>query len=202
MGYSTINTALAFSPMAAGGVIISTVSGFTLHLLPGRVVMIVSGIGYLVSMLLFALVPDGGPYWAWVFPAMIAATVGIDIMYNATSVFITTNIPQKQQGAAGALINSLVFLGISLFLGVADLVAATHEWRGEKESYKAAFWFGTGCAALALVLLCYIDIGRAESQLSIEERQLLESSKPESSEPESSEPEGSASARPDSVNGQ
>ncbi|ROV98012.1 hypothetical protein VMCG_07007 [Cytospora schulzeri] len=174
MGYSILYTALAFVPMAAGGVILATVGGFTLHLLPGRILLIFSGMGSVASVLLFALIPEGGSYWAWILPAMLGCTIGIDITYNVTSVFITTNIPHKQQGAAGALINSLLFLPISLFLGLADLVAASYEEKGEMASYKAAFWFGTGCAAFALVLFCFIDTGKAESQLRVEEKEALE----------------------------
>lgn len=175
MKYNTLQTAIAFTPMAVGGIIISTVGGFTLHLLPGRVLLILSGVGDLLSVLLFALIPEGGSYWAYILPAMIGATLGIDITYNVTNVFITNNIPQKYQGAAGALINSLLFLPISLFVGVADAVAAEYEWAGEMRSYKAAFWFGTGCAAASLLLFCFIDPGKAESQLRIDEKEAVES---------------------------
>lgn len=171
MGYSTLSTALAFTPMAAGGVILATVGGFTLHLLPGRALLILSGAGNVLSVLLFALIPEDGSYWAYVLPAMIGGTLGIDITFNVTNVFITTNIPTKDQGAAGALINSLLFLPISLFLGLSDVVAASYESKGEMESYKAAFWFGTGCAALALVLFCFVNTGKAESQLRVEEQE-------------------------------
>lgn len=159
--------------MAAGGVVLATVGGFTLHFLPGRLLLIVSGMGHVVCVLMFALIPERGSYWAYVLPAMIGATLGIDITYNATNIFITTNIPHKHQGAAGALINSLLFLPISLFLGLADVVAASYESQGERVSYKAAFWFGTGCAAMALVLFCHINTGKAESQLSVEEKEAI-----------------------------
>lgn len=169
MEYSILQTALAFTPMAVGGIVLATVGGFTLHLLPGRVLLIISGAGHVTSVLLFALIPEGGSYWAYILPAMLGATLGIDIQYNVTNVFITTNVPVKHQGAAGALINSLLFLPISLFLGLADTVAASYEYRGLMESYNGAFWFGTGCAATALVLFCFIDPGKAESQMRVEE---------------------------------
>lgn len=169
-----MSTALAFTPMAAGGVILATIGGFTLHMLPGRILLIISGIGNVVSVLMFALIPEGGSYWAYVLPAMIGCTLGIDITFNVSNVFITTNIPTKDQAAAGALINSLVFLPISLFLGLADIVAANYEWKGEMESYKSAFWFGTGCAALSLLLFCFVDTGKAESQLRVEEAEAID----------------------------
>ncbi|POS77951.1 membrane transporter [Diaporthe helianthi] len=173
MDYSVLSMALAFIPMAAGGIILATVGGFTLHLLPGRVLLIVAGAGEIISVLLFALIPEGGSYWAWVLPAMIGATVGVDIVFNVSNVFITTNVPHEDQGAAGALIYSILFLPISLFLGISDVVAASYEHRGTMVSYKAAFWFSTGCAAASMLLFCFVDTGRAESQLRVEEKEAM-----------------------------
>jgi MFS family permease len=162
--------------MAAGGVILATVGGFTLHLLPGRVLLIIAGAGSIISVLLFALIPEGGSYWAWVLPAMIGATIGVDIVFNVSNVFITTNVPHKDQGAAGSLIYSILFLPISLFLGIADVVAASFEYRGTMASYKAAFWFSVGCAAASMVLFCFVDTGKAESQLRVEEKEAIAAS--------------------------
>jgi MFS family permease len=160
--------------MAAGGLILATVGGFTLHLLPGKLLMLISGAGYLVSMLLFAIIPEDPNYWAYVFPAMIAATVGTDIGYSVSNIFITTSLPQNRQGAAGAIIHTIVFVGISFFLGLADLVAAQTKNLGEAGSYKAAFWFGVACSGVAIVLLSFIRLGKAASELTVEERKQLE----------------------------
>ncbi len=160
--------------MAAGGLILATVGGFTLHLLPGKLLMLISGAGYLVSMLLFAIISENPNYWAYVFPAMIAATVGTDIGYSVSNIFITTSLPQNRQGAAGAIIHTIVFAGISFFLGLADLVVAQTKYLGEAGSYKAAFWFGVACSGVAIVLLLFIRVGKASSELTVEERKQLE----------------------------
>lgn len=157
--------------MAAGGMILATAGGFLLHLLPGTLLLIFSAVGYIVCVLLFAVMPDDPSYWAYVFPAMIAGTVGVDIMFSTSNVFITTSMPEKRQGLAGALINCLVFLGISLCLGVADIVQTATAHLGLKQSYKYACWFGVGCAGFSLVLLVgFVRIGRAKSSLTVDER--------------------------------
>ena len=51
-----------FAPMAAGGLIPATVGGFTLHLLSGKVLLVASGIGYVVSVLLFAIILERFSY--------------------------------------------------------------------------------------------------------------------------------------------
>jgi len=144
-----------------------------LHLLPGRVLLIISGLGNLVSVLLFALIPEeGGNYWAFVFPAMLGCTIGVDITYLVSNIFITTNVPRHRQGLAGALINTLLFLGISVFLGFADLAVSEDQKRNPNgQGHRVAFWFATACAVIALGLFATIDLGKAESDLTVEERE-------------------------------
>ncbi|KAL4928805.1 major facilitator superfamily-domain-containing protein [Aspergillus undulatus] len=170
LGHNSLISAAWFAPMGAGGIILATVGGFTLHLLPGKLLLLISGAGYLISMLLFAIIPDNPNYWAYVFPAMVCATIGVDIGYSVSNIFITTNLPQNRQGVAGAIINTIVFVGISFFLGLADLVVAQTEYLGEAGSYKAAFWFGVACSGVAIVLLVFIRVGKAQSDLTVEER--------------------------------
>ncbi|KXX81381.1 Aminotriazole resistance protein [Madurella mycetomatis] len=170
MGASALQTAVWFAPMAAGGVILATVGGFTLHLLPGRILLVISGLGFLVCCLLFALSPKDANYWAFIFPAMVGSTIGVDITFIVSNVFITANIARHRQGLSGALINSLLFLGISFFLGLADLAVSEEGNRAGSEGHRVAFWFGTAAAAVITLIFATIKIGKAESELTMEER--------------------------------
>ncbi|KAI1076922.1 membrane transporter [Whalleya microplaca] len=172
--------ALWFAPLAAGGIMIALIGGVTLHRLPGTILLIISGLGFFLCCLLFALMPDNPNYWAWVFPSMVCATIGIDISFNISGIFITTNVPQDQQGLAGACINGLVFLGISFFLGWADFAVASKSSSGLGESYKVGFWLGAGCGGVTvLIILAFVRIGRAKSDYTVEEKaQQRESSYP------------------------
>ncbi|KAJ0153148.1 Drug resistance protein [Colletotrichum tanaceti] len=171
---SPLRTAVWYVPLIVGGVVIGTVGGFTLHLLPGRILLAVSGAGNVLSVLLFAVIPERPNYWAYVFPAMVCGTIGIDITYTVSNVFITTNLPAHRQGLAGALINSLLFLGISFFLGIGDVVVGETAHLGRRKSYQAAFWLATGVAGVALLLYAFVRIGSAKSDLTMEEREQLE----------------------------
>lgn len=172
---SPLQTTAWYTPMAAGGLFLATAGGFMLHLLPGTALMIISTTGYVVCVLLFAIIPENPNYWAYILPAMIGATVGVDITYSVSNIFITTSMPKSRQGLAGALINCLVFLGISIFLGFADIVAAATTHLGVRESYKVACWFGVGCAAVSLLLLVvFVKIEKAKSDLTVDEKAELE----------------------------
>lgn len=165
-----------YVPMALGGCIISTFGGFVLHLIPGTILIIISGISWIIAPLLFAIAPAGANYWAYIFPAMICATVGIDITFNVANIFITTSLPQRQQGLAGAIIMILLHLGIAVFLGFADIVNTYTVARlGARKSYHAVFWFEVACAATALVIMIlFVKIRKAESEMTVDEREALE----------------------------
>lgn len=168
-------TAAWFAPMCVGGLLLATIGGLVLHLLPGTVLLIISGSAYILSTLLFAILPDHPNYWAYIFPAMICSTLGVDITYNIANIFFTTSLPRPRQGLAGAFANSILFLGISFFLGFADLAVTQTADRGRKESYKVAFWMATGCAGAGLIIMFFgVKIGKASSDMTIEERAELE----------------------------
>lgn len=179
-----LQTAAWFSPLAAGGLILALTGGFVLHLIPGRILLIISALGFFASVLLFALIPVEGTknfkYWAFIFPAMICSTIGVDITFNVTNVFITTSMPRRLQAVAGALINSLLYLGLAFWLGVGELaVTAAVDVRGrenvsEREKYQIGFWTGTGLAAGALCLVVTIKMGEAAAGLTADEKAELE----------------------------
>jgi MFS family permease len=177
MGASPLQVVAWYVPMALGGCIISTVGGFVLHLLPGTILIFISGISWIIAPLLFAIAPEGAMYWAYIFPAMICATVGIDITFNVANIFITTSLPKKQQGLAGAIIMLLLQLGIAVFLGFADIVNTyTVASLGLRRSYHAVFWFEVACASTALtILVLFVKIKKAESEFTVEEREEMDS---------------------------
>ncbi|KAH7310465.1 major facilitator superfamily domain-containing protein [Stachybotrys elegans] len=183
-----LQTAAWFTPLAVGGMCLAICGGLVLHILSGRMLMIISGMGFLISVLLFALLPEqtgNSPstsflYWAYVFPAMLCGTIGVDITFNVTNVFITTSMPYRLQAAAGALINSLLYLGIAFWLGVGEMaVATTVNSRPEgsmtlREQYQIGFWVGVGLAVLSVCLMVTVRLGRASAELTADEKAQLE----------------------------
>jgi len=103
IGGSPLQIVVWVSPMCIGGIIIAAAGGFVLHLLSGTILMLIAGVSWVIAPLLFAIMPANASYWAYVFPAMVTATIGIDISFNITNIFITTCLPKRQQGLAGAM---------------------------------------------------------------------------------------------------
>jgi MFS family permease len=176
MGATPLQVVAWYVPMILGGLTLSTIGGFVLHLVPGRALLIFSGFGWIGASLLLALVPVGGNYWAYIFPAMIFATMGIDITFNIATIFITTQLPSERQGLGGGLINSVLQLGVALCLGLTDIIqSGTVPYQGLRQSYKNTFWFGVaaGTASLLLMVL-FVNIPKAKSDLTADEKRELE----------------------------
>lgn len=163
-----------FTPMCLGGVIISVAGGYVLHKVPGTLLVVISGGGWIVSSILFAVAPNNANYWAYVFPSMIGATVGVDITFNVANVFISTSLSSRRQGLAGALANTLVYLGIAFMLAIADVTQTETFNMGLLKSYRAVFWFMLGCASCTLcIMVMFVRIPKAESALTVDEREAL-----------------------------
>jgi MFS family permease len=174
--------------------IIAITGGLILHLLPNRLLMLISQAGFLLSVLLFAIIPspdDGRStsslYWSYVFPAMICGTIGVDITFNITNVFITTAMPARLQSTAGGVINSLLYLGMAFWLGVGELAVSTavrmHPGGDDEEDgvsldqqYRIGFWTGVGLAGVSLILVATIRMGKASAALTADEKAELERS--------------------------
>ncbi|CAI4216122.1 unnamed protein product [Parascedosporium putredinis] len=162
-------------PWAISGAIFAATSGLLLHLVSNRVLLVASAACSVGACLFFALMPSRDSpsfsYWAHVFPAMVLETAFIDILYTLSNVFITTRLPLRHQGLAGALINCTLYIGMCFFLGVTEIaVAATSATRGLKGSYEVAFWIGVGVAGVTLVVFAFMDIGEAKSDLTEDEK--------------------------------
>lgn len=170
-------TAAWFSPLAVGGIFLAIGGGLILHVVPNRILMIISCLGFLLSTLLFALLPNPATsgkstsflYWAYIFPSMIAATIGIDISFNVTNVFITSAVPRCRYAAASGLINSIIYLGTAFWLGIGDLaISATAQNRSVKNiephgQYQIGFWTGVGLSIISLCLIVTVKMGQAKA---------------------------------------
>ncbi|KAM0526066.1 hypothetical protein ACHAQF_004237 [Verticillium nonalfalfae] len=177
MSASPLQVVAWYVPLGVAGLVISVVEGFILHLVPGRVLLIIAGLGAVGSQLLIAMIPLGGSYWAWIFPAVIFSTVGIDLPTILATVFVTTTFPTSQQGLAGSVINSVLQLGVAFVLALTDVIqAATVDEAGLRKSYKNTFWFGVGAAAASLLILAiWGKVPKASSDLTADEKaELLE----------------------------
>ncbi|PSK45303.1 hypothetical protein B9Z65_2443 [Elsinoe australis] len=171
MGGTPMQLVAWYVPFGPGAAVVAIVSGYLLHLVPGTVVVVLAGVAWLIAPLLFALAPVGANYWAWTFPSVFCATIAVDTTINISTIFISTSMPKHRQGMAGALVNSIMQLGIAFLLGFADVVQTETSDQGTMQKYKNVFWLEVACAGLALVVMAaFVKIDKAKSQLTAEEQ--------------------------------
>jgi hypothetical protein len=118
---------------------------------------------------------------------MICGTIGVDITFNITNVFITTAMPRRLQSTAGGVINSLLYLGMAFWLGVGELAVSTTVEMSDGDvsssaQYKVGFWTGVGLAGVALLLTLTIRMGKASAALTADEKEVMQGDSTESNE--------------------
>ncbi|KAJ9658184.1 hypothetical protein H2198_003889 [Neophaeococcomyces mojaviensis] len=172
MGVGPLQVVAWYTPMAIGGIILALAEGFLLAYIPGRILLILSGIGALGAQLLLAIVPTNGSYWAYIFSSMILGTMGIDLSITLVMVFVTTQLPLARQGLAGGLVNSVLQLGMAIAIGLADIIRTmTEPYAGQVQSFKNVFWFGVAAGAMSLVLLTiWGRVPKASADLTADEK--------------------------------
>ncbi len=181
---SPILSAAWYTPLFLGGLFLAIIGGMVLHLLSNQILLILSSLGFLFCVLLFAIMPiDSGQssstlYWMYIFPAMCCATLGIDLSFNVTNVFLTTALSKRDQAVVGGVTNCLIYIGSSFCLGCSDLlISSMQKIRGSRlslaQQYRIGFWLGVGLAGVSLMLTVTMRLGSASAELTADEKEEL-----------------------------
>ncbi|KAF2812607.1 MFS general substrate transporter [Mytilinidion resinicola] len=156
---------LYFTPLGLVGILISLLAGLIMHRIPLTLLLLFSGLAWILTPLLFAFVTPTASYWPLVFPAMVCAALGLDLTFTISTVFLTSSQPLEFQGVAGAVCSSLVNLAIAFSLGLAHVVFS-QVGGGQLGAYRAVFWLATASAGVGFaVCVVAVRIPRAAGQV-------------------------------------
>jgi MFS family permease len=152
-----------FMPMAGGGCLLALVGGRLMHVVSGTIILVITSIAVMISSALFIYAPRNPSYWVWIFPAMVCATIAIDLVYSVVNVFLSSNLPEHQQGLAGSLAHALVQFSGALFLALAKVVMTSTSTLGDTRDYTNAFWLQLICGMVALMIFSvYVRVDKAK----------------------------------------
>lgn len=174
-GIQGVTLAAWYTPTAVGGLILCVAGGALLHIVPIMALLLVSALAWIAAPLLLALCPLPVNYWAFVMPSMVCATLGIDLTFTVSVVFLSASQPLRYQGLAGAVSSILVNLAMSFSLSISEIVAEsaeskilvpagdlTAQRRQENWGFKAAFIYAAASAGLGLVIcVLFVRISRS-----------------------------------------
>lgn len=164
-----IMLSLYYTPMAIGGIVFCIVGSSLLHIVPIKILLLISGLAWIAAPLIFAVGPVPLNYWSEVLPSMICGTLGIDLTFVIAAIFLSSSQPLKFQGVAGAVSSTLVNLAMSFSLPISLIVkeaAADRVAGGSKDptlwGFRAAFFYGAASAACGmLVVIFFVRISRS-----------------------------------------
>lgn len=92
---------------------------------------------------------------------MILAAFGADTVYPCLGLYTTQSLPQKDQGLAGAMFQTVNGVGRAISLSIASAIQTAVQTRNENsgdsrlaallEALRSVQWFNAACAACALL---------------------------------------------------
>ncbi|KAK9472353.1 major facilitator superfamily domain-containing protein [Dipodascopsis tothii] len=166
-GYSPILTTACLCPQAVMGIIVNIFAGYTLHIISGRILLLVGMFSFLGSALLWALVPLHLTYWAMCFPALILCVIGADLAYNVGNLFVLSTVPPELKSTAAGIFITLSQLAQSLGLAAATSIVASIIGVNQDglaparllEGFRGAYWFAVGVSGVGVILAFFVRVG-------------------------------------------
>lgn len=173
--------AIWYIPTAVGGLILCIAGGALVHIVPIQLLLLISGLAWIAAPLLLAVSPLPLNYWSAVLPSMLCATLGIDLTFTVSIIFLSSIQPLRYQGLSGAVCSILVNLGMSFALPLSEIITRKAESMSFPTSalssptaeldfanhltnwgYQAAFTYGAASAGLGFVIcVLFVRISRA-----------------------------------------
>ncbi|EJT70045.1 integral membrane protein [Gaeumannomyces tritici R3-111a-1] len=173
---SSLTASLFLLPNVVVGTALSLMTGVFVHRLPARWLTGGSSLLCAASPLLMALVEPAWSYWHGQFWAQVLVPVSADVLFTVGLIVVSESFPERTQALAGAVFNTVGQLGLSLGVGVCQVVALGVAGNGSGggghggggggafddeqvgallRGYRASFWAMFGqmllCTAVAVV---------------------------------------------------
>ncbi|KAL1613154.1 hypothetical protein SLS60_001386 [Paraconiothyrium brasiliense] len=120
---STLTTSLYLLPNLVAGVFINLTVGLVVHRVPARWLVSGSAVICACSPLMMALVNPAWNYWYLEFWAQAFAPFSADVLFTVGLIIVSDSFPEKTQALAGAVFNTVAQFGLSLGVGVCQVVA-------------------------------------------------------------------------------
>jgi MFS family permease len=155
---STLFTSLRLLPNLLVGTVINLTVGLFVEKLPARWLVVVSSGLCAGAPLLMALVDPKWSYWYMEFWAQMLAPLSGDVLFTVGLLIVSDEFPEEMQALAGAVFNTVAQFGMSLGIGICQVVSLGVSDRGGLHNgeagpllkgYQASFW-----TMFALMITC------------------------------------------------
>ncbi|KAF2755648.1 aminotriazole resistance protein [Pseudovirgaria hyperparasitica] len=166
-GYSALQTAVHFLPMAISGTLVNIVAGLILHKVSNKFLMGLGAASYTVAFLLLAVHRHGNSYWAFIFPALILVVWGADFEFNVANMYVISSLDKSQQSIGGSIFQTTAKLCVTVGVGISTAIFNAVSESPSKsgyyannpyEPYAAVAWYCMGCAVISVLLVPFLRI--------------------------------------------
>lgn len=120
---STLTTSLYLLPSLVTGVLINFTVGLIVDRVSAQWLVSVSSFICACSPLMMALLNPSWNYWYLEFWAQVLGPFSADVLFTIGLIIVADSFPEKEQGLAGAVFNTVGQFGMSLGVGVCQVVA-------------------------------------------------------------------------------
>ncbi|KZS91971.1 putative efflux transporter [Sistotremastrum niveocremeum HHB9708] len=120
--FTPMLTVVRFLPMTVTGILCNVAVALVIGRLPVHYLVAIGCTLTAIAPLLFAIINNSAPYWAFGFPAAIVAVFGADFVFASGTIFVAKVALPHEQSLAGALFNTLTQLGTAFGLAVSTIV--------------------------------------------------------------------------------
>jgi Na+/melibiose symporter-like transporter len=122
MGYSALNTAYAFFPLAFPGLILNPLAGYLIPKVGAKPLLVVGTGCMALSAALFAIADADTGYWPLPFPSMCIGEIGIALTYTSAMVAALTMAKSGEHGLNSKMDFTFAVVFWLLALGLRSLV--------------------------------------------------------------------------------
>lgn len=169
-GYSSIITACCLLPQTIVGMCVNIFAGFTMHLIPGHILVSVGCLGFLVATIIWSTLSIDRNYFLGPFWSFCICVLGADLIYNVSNRCSLNLVSKDVQSRAAGTFNTIINLASSVGLGIAStIVTSKYSLYGTTEEddhpvqlwegIRYAFYFGLALCGSSLVISFFLKVG-------------------------------------------
>jgi EmrB/QacA subfamily drug resistance transporter len=125
LGYSPIETGVAYLPVTAGAAIAAGISSQLIPRTGTRPVMVVGALTGAAGVYYLSRIPVDGSYLTDLLPGLVVMSLGIGAAFVATTTAANAGVPADKAGLAAALLNASQQLGGALGLAIFTAIATS-----------------------------------------------------------------------------
>ncbi|NJP43856.1 MFS transporter [Actinacidiphila epipremni] len=158
LGYSAMQTALAFLPAGSLVAILSTRMGPVVDRFGTPRVIAFGFLSLVVGYVLFLRIDLHPSYAALILPSMLLLGGAFATAFPALNIQATNGVKDQEQGMVSGLLNTSFQVGGAIFLAVVTAVVTAHAGgpgggkQAVLDSYRPALWVVTGIGVVGLLI--------------------------------------------------